>query len=571
MPITLEKLHRLKETKTGHVSIESVPETYIHQEIQSLGKRTFALDELKRWEFMDGYGNFNCEVTVEEITSHIMSLREQFQKEHSASFFNEQRDILQQTVINKFGVGGIIARNGFDTFQNIPQGVKDTFALGGDKLGGNVTTIHNTNQVGPDGKPIYARKQDQYYRFQYMRTKNSDGKNFNEVRDELKDSLKDENGKIQDSYTGKMLSDDKDAEPQEKINIDHKYAAETYHKNGGFMQSNKKKADFATDKDNLTPTSESINKSLGPSNKKEWMDKKATDEDCTNKEKFEVIPENMEKAQMEGEEVAREHAPNSGEKAWFYGSNAALTGIGEGSKMGFRQMVAFFIREVINAVFDEIKDCCTRIKKLGEKWYHGLGDRLKRIGMKIAAKWKSILEAGKDGFVSGFCSNIVTVIINIFVTTAKNIVRLIREGFFSLVKAIKMLLKPPPEMTKQQVFHEAGKIIITGDIITFGILAEEAIDKFPPMAIIKKIPVVGELLTDVILGLLIAIVTSLALWGWDKLDIFGAKREMQHKFVMENLEKECRAGDDEYRKWLESVKEHDASRYEYLRLELGLV
>jgi hypothetical protein len=91
------------------------------------------------------------------------------------------------------------------------------------------------------------------------------------------------------------------------------------------------------------------------------------------------------------------------------------------------------------------------------------------------------------------------------------------------------------------------------------------------MAIIKKIPIVGELLTDILLGLLIAIVTSLALWGWDKLDIFGAKREMQHKFVMETLEKERQAGDDEYRKWLESVKEHDVGRYEYLRLELGLV
>jgi hypothetical protein len=49
-----------------------------------------------------------------------------------------------------------------------------------------------------------------------------------------------------------------------------------------------------------------------------------------------------------------------------------------------------------------------------------------------------------------------------------------------------MLLKPPPEMTKRQVCHEAGKIIISGGIITFGILAEEAIDKFPPMAVIKK-------------------------------------------------------------------------------------
>jgi hypothetical protein len=69
---------------------------------------------------------------------------------------------------------------------------------------------------------------------------------------------------------------------------------------------------------------------------------------------------------------------------------------------------------------------------------------------------------------------------------------------------------------------------------------------------------------------LIAIVTALALWGWDKLDIFGAKKEMQHKFVMEALEKEGKEQDDKYLQWLESIKAQDMVRYEYLRLELGL-
>jgi hypothetical protein len=69
---------------------------------------------------------------------------------------------------------------------------------------------------------------------------------------------------------------------------------------------------------------------------------------------------------------------------------------------------------------------------------------------------------------------------------------------------------------------------------------------------------------------LIAIITSLALWGWDKLDIFGAKKEMQHKFVMEALEKEQKEQDDKYLQWLETIKAQNTARYEYLRLELGL-
>jgi hypothetical protein len=184
-------------------------------------------------------------------------------------------------------------------------------------------------------------------------------------------------------------------------------------------------------------------------------------------------------------------------------------------------------------------------------------------------KWKEILEAGKEGFLSGFCSNIVTVVVNIFVTTAKNIVRLIREGFFSVVRAIKLLLNPPSEMTKSELFHEAGKIIVSGAVITIGILMEEAIDKFPPIKMIKSIPLVGELLTDVILGLLIALVTVLALWGWDKLDLFGAKKEAQHKFVMEALERERQEGEDKRNEWLENIRKENPERYEFLKAELA--
>jgi hypothetical protein len=511
---------------------------------------------------MDGYGNFNCEVTVEEITSHIMSLREQFKKEHSTCFFNEQRDILLHTVVDRFALGGIMAKN--------------------DKDGGNVDTVHNARQG------VYATQMEQE---RYANNPEYDSHVYHSdsryIEKNRQGSEAKNNGTLKDEYTGNNMA------RNDQQNLDHIKAAKVIHEDAGRILAELDGVDLANNDDNFAFTDESINKSKKAMSTEDFANKL----DSTKPERVARINELAQKPVLTDQErkelnklqklesVDTDELRKRGKDAEgkyenkvtkeYYTSgkfvkNTALTSVKEGANMGFRQMVASFIREVINAVFDEIKDYCTRIKKLGEKWYHGLGDRLKRIGMKIAAKWKSILESGKDGFVSGFCSNIVTVIINIFVTTAKNIVRLIREGFFSLVKAIKMLLKPPPEMTRQQVFHEAGKIIITGAVITFGILAEEAIDKFPPMAIIKKIPVVGELLTDVILGLLIAIVTSLALWGWDKIDIFGAKREMQHKFVMETLEKERQAGDDEYRKWLESVKEHDVVRYEYLRLEFGM-
>ena len=562
MPISIEKLRRMQGTDVSNVAVEAIPETYIHEEIESLGKSTFALDELKRWDFMNDYGNFDCEVSVEEITDHIMSLRDQFQKEHSANFFNEQRDVLLHTVVDRFALGGIMAK--------------------GDKDGGNVDTVHNAREG------VYATQQEQE---RYANNPAYDSHEYHSdsryIEKNHQGSEAKKSGTLKDEYTGKTMAQNA------QQNLDHIKAAKNIHDDPGRVLAELDGVDLANCEENFAFTGESINKSKKAMSAEEFADKL----DNTRTERQTRINELSGKKDLSDQEQkelnklkklesvdtdelrkkgadAEKQYNKKVDKAYYtskkFMKNTAVTSINEGAKMGFRQMVVSFIREVINAVFDEIRNCCTRVKKLGEKWYHGMGDRLKRIGTKIAAKWKEILEAGKDGFISGFCSNIVTVIINVFVTTAKNIVRLIREGFFSLVKAIKMLLKPPPEMSKSQVCHEAGKIIISGGIITFGILAEEAIDKFPPMAVIKKIPLIGELLTDVILGLLIAIITSLALWGWDKLDIFGAKKEMRHKFVMEALEKEQKENDDRYLQWLESIKEQDAVRYEYLRLELGL-
>jgi hypothetical protein len=43
------------------------------------------------------------------------------------------------------------------------------------------------------------------------------------------------------------------------------------------------------------------------------------------------------------------------------------------------------------------------------------------------------------GAISGYISAIITTLINMFIRTGKNIVRLIREGFISLIKAVTIM------------------------------------------------------------------------------------------------------------------------------------
>ncbi|WP_424765960.1 hypothetical protein [Paenibacillus sp. sgz302251] len=235
------------------------------------------------------------------------------------------------------------------------------------------------------------------------------------------------------------------------------------------------------------------------------------------------------------------------------------------------KVVGLFLTETISAVFDEIRDAVKHGVGRTKGFWDDLKERLNRIVLQIISKWKEALKEGFAGMLSGIFSNIVTVIINTFMTTAKNIVRLIREGFFSIVKAVKMLMNPPAGMTKEQAFHEAGKIIIAALAVSIGILLEETIDKFPPMKLIRSIPVIGELLYSTVFGFMIGLVTSLALWGWDKLDLFGVKEGARHDFVLNMLIQDRQQIIEQHKQWLSRMKEREPERFLFLSEELRLV
>ena len=108
-----------------------------------------------------------------------------------------------------------------------------------------------------------------------------------------------------------------------------------------------------------------------------------------------------------------------------------------------------------------------------------------------------------DGFISGFTSNAVTVLINTFVTTGKRVVRLIREGILSLLKALKMLVLPPEGLTFSEAAHESMKLLAAGGIVVGGVALEESVE-----LLIKSVPVLipyASVLTAVFVGALTAL------------------------------------------------------------------
>lgn len=394
-----------------------------------------------------------------------------------------------------------------------------------DKQGGNVTTIHNAQQG------IYANTDERYNRDDYDRGLNSQGKKFagdheNSVGATFTKGQLDSMGQLTDGYTGETVMG-KHTSP------DHIVPLKSYHKNGGYMQSKTQRADFGTDTENLISTQRSINQSMSDEEKLEWVDKKSNGRTVTNEEHHGIDRDRLEAAVKRGQTAADRHGPSTSEKAAFYTTHAAQTGMTEGLKMGAQQAFGMLMVELFSSALDEIKDLY-RNGRQSETILAELGERLKRVGVKVAGKWEQMLDSFSGGFISGFISNAMTVLINLFVTTGKRAVRMIREGIFSLLKALKTFLFPPKDMSFAQAAHEALKLLAAGGVVVGGVALEEAAEK-----LILSVPLfapIAGVLTAVLVGAATALSMTFVCYLLDKIDLFGVVRAERDKQMIGALD-----------------------------------
>lgn len=450
--------------------------------------------------------NVSVEVNAEEVKALLSELRASFHKDRLEQLIDETKRGVILSIAGPFGLGKIISAY--------------------DKTGGNVTTINNANNG------VYAKDEDRYKRKDYTHSKNSEGKQFANAGKNSSGAIytrsqMDENDMVQDAYTRKMTKAD-------NTSPDHIESLSQHHKNGGFMQTSAQKADFATDEDNLALTDRSINQSMRDFDKEEWMSKKS-ESGVENKDRFDIDEQKLKDKIKQGKETSAKHLPSDTDKAKYYLKNSAITGVSEGAKMGAQQAFGCLLVDFFASAIVEIKDAYKNGLE-GGSLYKDIKVRLIRIGRKIANKWKGVVEGFSAGFISGFISNLITTLVNMFVTTAKRFVRMIREGVFSLLKALKLILFPPADMSFAEIMHEAMKLIASGGVVIAGVALEEVIDK-----LILGVPFLvpfAPVVTAVIVGSLTAIAMSLVAYLIDKMDILGVINAQETKFILENLDKD---------------------------------
>jgi len=415
-----------------------------------------------------------------------------------------------------------------------------------DQHGGSVDTIHNARAgvYATDAAEQAYKKNGPYTEAVKAEYHQKNSAYMKASQDSTAERVK---GNLQDAYTGETMSERR----SDSHSMDHVVSAEEVHNDPGRVLAGVDGATLVNKNSNLKPTSISTNSAMGKKSATEYVawlentkvaraeklkklrDKEGSGEPMSQKAKQELAKlEEQEKIAanpellLEADRKARVEYEKAVNDAYYrspkFRNDCLCTSAIAGGRTAFQAAMGAILVELFASIFDELKDWYQNGRAEESTVGTELKRRLKRVGVRVAKQWKTVLDAAAGGFVTGFLSNLVTVLINAFLTTAKRTARMIREGARSLVIACKTLLLRPEGMSLSDGLHEASKVLIGGGIVVGGVLLEEAISTY-----LKAVPFVApfaDLATAVIVGTSTAIISTLAVYLVDKADLFGVNR-----------------------------------------------
>ena len=444
-----------------------------------------------------------------------------------------------------------------DLQANVVQSIAAPFGVGKfvsafDKEGGNVDTIHNARQG------IYASQEEQR-RYQergpYDKHAVKLNKAYKAAHRKMCESL--DADTLVDTYTDAPIRQADKNNEQLRPNLDHANAAKRVHDDPGRVLAGLGTPELANVDANLTPTTQTINAKKNehsaarlaqklaqeaPARKARLNALEGRKANWTDKERKEY---NKLKAQdsidlervNEKEDQAQAEIDAKGNQTYYSGGKFAQAAVRasatEGAKMGVQQALGVILVEFMSAAISEVKDLY-RQGRSDDSFVTEIGVRLRRVTTRVTAKWKTALVGLRDGFLAGLLSSLATTLVNAFVTTGRRLVRMIREGFLSLVRAIKLLLLRPDGMSKREVLHEASKIVVGAGILVGGIALEEVISK--QLALVPGIGMIADAATAAIIGSVTAIATTFAVYLLDKADLFKVNADSRAETISNALD-----------------------------------
>ena len=393
------------------------------------------------------------------------------------SIFQQYERVLIESLITSFGLDFIVK----------------------DQHGGDVDTIHNVRQIGVDPEMTYKNvlnqqkwEQETPYSKKVKAKYDSDlaFQRFSATASRAK-----KGGDLVDSYTGKPVARNAD------IDIDHVIATKEIHDDRGRVLAGLNGIDLANQPENLRPTDRSINRSMKEKSIDEylqWLDdtkafrqsritqleekseltSKEVSELKKLKKQNEINPELMKN----NDKTARKANEARINTAYYTSPNfrkdMTYAAMNIGTRMGVRQAVGFVFAEIWFAVKDELQKSDEKgadLKTYMEAVANGFQNGLRHV----REKYPELCSRFLNGAVAGALSSMTTTLCNIFFTTAKSTVRIIRQSYASVVQAMEVLFINPDNYEFGDRMRAVVNILSIGASVTVGVLVSDAIAHTP--------------------------------------------------------------------------------------------
>lgn len=366
------------------------------------------------------------------------------------SLFEEYERIVIESLISSFGLDFII----------------------NDRYGGDVDTIHNVQNIGKDPNLHYKNSLNEK---RYNERGEYNSRDYHQhstyIETNRKFSFLRKKGELTDAYTGEKLSS------KVSHDLDHVVSAKEIHDDRGRVLANIKGEDLANCNENLLPTNYHTNRTKKADTMDAFLEKYG--DEYTEKQK-----DNMRKKDRK----ARENYLRKIHYAYYTSSDFArdlTVAAGTlGVKMGIRQVLGLVVTEVWFSVREEFREIEEKTKFDFSKFLEKIGKAIKKGFENAKRRYKVLLEKFSEGAVSGILSSISTTLINIFFTTPKHLIRIMRHSYHTIVQAGKIIFINPDHYTSGESLRAVMQVLAVGAGVITGVMASDALAKFPVVSVI---------------------------------------------------------------------------------------
>ncbi len=416
------------------------------------------------------------------------------------SIFQQYERVLVESIISSFGLDFLVH----------------------DQHGGDVDTVHNVRQIGQDAQMTYKNSANQkayQNRGQYNTKEYHSGTAFQSIKHEARDNYRRTGQTVKDAYTGSQLHFlGKTTKENTGVNaeLDHVISAKKIHDDPGRVLAGLSGKDLANSKENLAFTNAGLNRSM--------QDKEIPDYINAHPELSPDVKENL----MQQYRASKKSYESKIQRAYYtspkFAKDLALAAGNVSVRMGTRQALGFVFAEMWFSVKEEFQKFHGEFN-FGE-FLKSLGYGIKRGFERAKEKYHELFSKFLNGAVAGALSSLTTTLCNIFFTTAKNTVKIIRQSYASLVEAGKILFINPDNYTFGERMRAVVKALATGASVVTGVIVSEALSKTP----VSAIPVVGDVVQSFCGAFVTGIMSCTLLYFFDRNEL------MQRLFqVIDNI------------------------------------